>query len=64
MYEREIKRDIIAREINNQNCDLFADANHSDDDLRAFNYLTSGIVDVAFINLRIIENKTEPGELH
>lgn len=42
---------------------LFADAEHVGDDLSTFNYLTSGIVDVAFINLKIIENKTEAGEL-
>lgn len=35
----------------------------ANDDLDAFNYLTSGIVDVAFVNLKIIESKTEIGEL-
>lgn len=49
--------------MNNQNCDLFAGAEHMGDDLSTFNYLTSGIVDVAFVNLKVIENKTEAGEL-
>lgn len=49
--------------MSNQRCDLFADAKHMGDDLSAFNYLASGIVDVAFVNLKIIENKTEAGEL-
>jgi len=48
--------------MNNQNCDLFADAEHAGDDLSAFNYLVSDIVDVAFVNLKIIENKTEVGK--
>lgn len=48
--------------MNNQNCDLFAGAEHAGDDLSTFNYLASGIVDVAFVNLKIIENKTEAGE--
>jgi len=33
------------------------------DDLTAFEYLTSGRVDVAFVNLKIIEKKTEMGKL-
>ncbi|KAL0113854.1 hypothetical protein PUN28_011293 [Cardiocondyla obscurior] len=40
------------------------DAKHAGDDLTAFNYLTSGIVDVAFVNLKIIENKTEASDFY
>ncbi|KAM0730836.1 Transferrin [Formica fusca] len=36
----------------------------ANDDLDAFNYLTSGIVDVAFVNLKIIESKTEIGDFY
>ncbi|XP_036151373.1 transferrin isoform X2 [Monomorium pharaonis] len=39
-------------------------AEHKDDDLSAFEYLASGVVDVAFVNLKIIENKTEPGDFY
>ncbi|XP_071653962.1 transferrin isoform X1 [Temnothorax longispinosus] len=40
------------------------DAAHAGDDLSAFNYLASDIVDVAFVNLKIIENKTEAGDFY
>ena len=49
--------------MNNQNCNIVAGAEHADDDLSTFNYLASGVVDVAFVNLKVIENKTEAGEL-
>ncbi|XP_018392136.1 PREDICTED: transferrin [Cyphomyrmex costatus] len=39
-------------------------AEHAGDDLSTFNYLASGIVDVAFVNLKVIENKTEAGEFY
>lgn len=35
----------------------------ANDDLDAFDYLTSGIVDVAFVNLKIIEKNVNVGEL-
>jgi len=49
--------------MNNQNCNLVAGAEHAGDDLSTFNYLASGVVDVAFVNLKVIENKTEASEL-
>ncbi|XP_011704440.1 PREDICTED: transferrin [Wasmannia auropunctata] len=39
-------------------------AEHAGDDLSTFNYLASGVVDVAFVNLKIIENKTEAGDFY
>ncbi|XP_018340131.1 PREDICTED: transferrin isoform X2 [Trachymyrmex septentrionalis] len=39
-------------------------AEHADDDLSTFNYLASGVVDVAFVNLKVIENKTEAGDFY
>lgn len=35
----------------------------ANDDLDAFDYLTSGIVDVAFVNLKVIEKNVNVGEL-
>lgn len=35
----------------------------ANDDLDAFDYLTSGIVDVAFVNLKAIEKSVNVGEL-
>ncbi|XP_011641592.1 serotransferrin isoform X1 [Pogonomyrmex barbatus] len=40
------------------------DAKETVDDLTAFSYLTSDIVDVAFVNLKVIENKTEAGDFY
>ncbi|XP_011156703.1 transferrin [Solenopsis invicta] len=39
-------------------------AEHESDDFSAFKYLASGVVDVAFVNLKVIENKTEPGDFY
>ncbi|XP_018049923.1 PREDICTED: transferrin [Atta colombica] len=39
-------------------------AEHAGDDLSTFNYLASGVVDVAFVNLKVIENKTEAGDFY
>lgn len=33
------------------------------DDLDAFNYLISGIIDVAFVNLKVIKMNVKVGEL-
>lgn len=38
------------------------DANRTNDDLYAFDYLISDVVDVAFVNLKIIESKTKTGD--
>ncbi|KMQ96612.1 transferrin isoform x4 [Lasius niger] len=40
------------------------DAKRTNDDLDAFDYLTSGTVDVAFVNLKVIESKTEAGDFY
>ncbi|XP_011337868.1 transferrin isoform X2 [Ooceraea biroi] len=37
-------------------------AEQAGDDLSAFEYLTSGRVDVAFVNLKVVEKKTKVGE--
>lgn len=42
---------------------IFADMKRENNDLEAFDYLTSDIVDVAFVNLKAIKMNVKVGEL-